>query len=78
MTNEPISHPRAITLQTRLDTSLLQLADLQAFVGKRVIITVISAEADSTVEAPRQWDSLGDLDLGGELDHINLRDYAHD
>lgn len=42
-----------------------------------MIITVIEVEEKPT-EQKREWNHLGDLNLGQQADTINLRDFAHD
>lgn len=68
---------RSITLETRLDKTLLSLKKLKNFWGKRVIITVIEVPEEHAIQK-RIWNHLGDLRLDQQVDHINLRDFAHD
>jgi len=68
---------RSITLETTLDKSLLSLKKLKDFLGKKVIITVIEVPEKQT-KSKRIWKHLGDLSLDQKMDHINLRDFAHD
>ncbi|MEZ4776170.1 MAG: hypothetical protein R3D00_23555 [Bacteroidia bacterium] len=68
---------QAITIQGHWGESLLNQAHLQHFLGKRVIVTVIAL--DETPPPPkREWSLLGSVNLGGKLDLVNIRDFAHE
>jgi hypothetical protein len=68
---------RSVTIQTTLDKTLLSLRKLKNFWGKKVIITVIEVPEEKSGQK-RIWNHLGDLHLDQQVDHINLRDFAHD
>ncbi len=68
---------QAITIEGHWGESLLRQAHLKRFLGKRVIVTVI--ELEEAPESPkREWSLLGSVHLGGQMDEINIRDFAHD
>ncbi len=69
---------QAITVQGHWDESLLEQQILQQFLGKRVIVTVIELEEEEPVSPKREWKLLGSVDLGGRLDEVNIRDFAHE
>jgi len=68
---------KAITFKGEWGKSLLSQKDLQRFVGKKVIVTLIELEEVSS-PSEREWKLLGSTDLGGSMDEVNLRDFAHD
>ena len=68
---------QAITIQGQWDQSLLNQKHLQRFLGKRVIVTVIELDEVPT-PTQREWKLLGSMDLGGQLDNTNVRDFAYD
>lgn len=68
---------RSVTLETTLDKTLFSLKRLQKFWGKKVIITIIEVSEEQPIKK-RIWNHLGDLHLNQQVDHINLRDFAHE
>lgn len=68
---------KAITIQGLWDESLLKQKIMQKFLGKEVIITVIELESPKK-PISREWKLLGSANLGGKLDQVNIRDFAHE
>ncbi len=50
--------------------------EAKPMLGKNVEITIREVPEPKPVE--RNWKFLGSINLGGELDSINIRDFAHD
>ncbi len=65
---------KPITIKTRLDSDVIRLENVEALLGKEVEITI----REITEPQPKQWKYSGSVDLGGALDSVNLRDFAHD
>lgn len=68
---------QAITVQGNWGESLLNQEPLQRFRGKRVIVTVIELDEVPTPHK-REWDLLGRFDFGGQLDELNVQDFARE
>ena len=68
---------KTLRIRTKLDSDTIKLGkEVKPMLGKNVEITIREVEEPKTVE--RNWQFLGSLNLGGELDCINIRDFAHD
>ena len=68
---------QAITIEGHWGESLLRQVHLQRFLGKRVIVTVIELD-DAPAPPKREWSLLGSVKLGGQMDAVNVRDFAHE
>lgn len=68
---------QAITIQGQWDESLLKQEYLQRFLGKQVIVTVIEL-GETPPPLKREWNLLGTFNLGGQVDHINIQDFARE
>jgi hypothetical protein len=68
---------QAITIQGHWSESLLNQEHLQRFRGKRVIVTVIELDEIPT-PSKREWSLLGSFNLGGQLDNVNIQDFARE
>lgn len=66
-----------ITIRKKLESDIIKLGEeAKPLLGKNVEIIIREVPKPKPVE--RNWKFLGSVDLGGELDSINIRDYAHD
>ena len=67
----------SIIIKKRLDSDVIKLGSkAESFLGKEVEITI--KELTFPEQRKKEWKLLGSADLGGQLDHINIRDFAHD
>lgn len=64
-----------IKVTTKLTACIIESELLKDFIGKEVEICI--REVNSKPKTKYNWTQLGALDLGGKLDNVNLRDYAH-
>lgn len=68
---------KTLTIRKILDSDRIELGeDAKPMLGKDVEI-VISVVPDQK-PVKKDWSFLGSLDLGGDLDCVNIRDFAHD
>jgi len=66
-----------ITIRKKLESATIKLGkEAEALVGKNVEIVILELVDTQPVE--KKWTTIGSVNLGGELDHINIRDFAHD
>ncbi len=66
-----------ITIRRRLESDIIELGkEAESLVGKNVEIVI--REVVDTKPIEKKWTMLGSVDLGGELDFVNIRDFAHD
>lgn len=71
----------AMAFKIKLDGDTIKLPDAGRFIGKNVIITIAELETEKKVEtenSKKKWKYLGAARLGGKLDKINTRDFAHE
>ncbi|WNJ17216.1 hypothetical protein [Pontibacter sp. G13] len=68
---------KAITLQGLWGEAILKQKRLKRFLGKKVIVTIIEMEEESS-QPNREWKLLGSANLGGKLDEVNIRDFSHE
>ena len=67
----------SITIRKELESDTIKLGEeAKPMLGKNVEIIIKEVTEPKPVE--RKWNFLGSIDLGGELDSINIRDFAHD
>ncbi len=68
---------KTITIRKKLDSDTIRLGKkAKPLLGKNVEIIIRELADPKPVE--KKWRFLGSVDLGGELDSINIRDFAHD
>ena len=68
---------KTIKIRKKLDSDIIKLGkEAKPMLGKNVEITIREVVEPKTVK--RNWSFLGSINLGGELDHVNIRDFAHD
>lgn len=66
-----------ITIRKRLESDVIELGKEAALlVGKNVEITIREVVDEKPIE--REWTTIERVNLGGNLDFINIRDFAHD
>lgn len=66
-----------ITIKKRLDSDVIRLGRrAKSLLGKQVEIVIREIREPNPKE--RKWTTLGSVSLGGQLDKINIRDFAHD
>nr|NQU89180.1 hypothetical protein [Bacteroidota bacterium] len=63
--------------QTKLESNVLKLYNIENLIGKEVIITIVEIPS---IEPKKKckWNYIGAVQLNGELDTINIRDFAND
>jgi hypothetical protein len=67
----------SLTIQTKLDANLFNIKNVEEFIGKDVIITIV--EVPKKVEnIKRKWEFIGKADLNHQFDGKNIRDFAYD
>lgn len=67
----------SITIRKKLESDTIKLGkQAKPMLGKNVEITI--REIDDPKPTERKWRFPGSINLGGELDSINIRDFAHD
>ncbi|MDQ2721104.1 MAG: hypothetical protein M3Z26_15255 [Bacteroidota bacterium] len=67
----------SITIRKKLESDTIKLGkEAKPMLGKNVEIIIREIADSKPIE--RQWEHLGEFDLGGELDTVNIRDFAHD
>jgi len=64
-----------IRIKTKLTSSTIKLKNIQSLIGKDVEIIIRETSSEKNT---RQWNHSGTLDLNGKLEHIDIRDYAHE
>lgn len=68
---------KTITIRKRLESDIIKLGkQAKPMLGKNVEIIIREIADPKPVE--KKWRYLGSIDLHGELDSINIRDFAHD
>lgn len=68
---------KTITIRKKLDSDTIKLGKkAPPLLGKHVEIVISELADPKPVE--KKWGFLGSVDLGGELDSINIRDFAHE
>lgn len=66
-----------ITIRKRLESDIIELGkEAEPLVGKNV--EIIIREVADAKPSERKWTTIGSVNLGGDLDFINIRDFAHD
>lgn len=66
-----------IIIRKRLNSGVINLGKrAQSLLGKKVEIVI--REVSEPKPKERKWTTLGSVNLGGELDSVNIRDFAHD
>jgi len=66
----------SITIKTKLDSNIINLGkQARSLIGKSVEI-VIRELTPRPFE--KKWRGIGAADLGKKMDHINIREFAHD
>lgn len=66
-----------ITIRKRLESDIIKLGErAKSFLGKNVEIIIRELSTPQPIE--KKWQHLGEVDLNGKMDHINIRDFAHD
>lgn len=66
-----------ITIRKRLESDVVELGKEAGFlVGKNVEIVI--REVFDIKPTERKWTTIGSVNLGGNLDFTNIRDFAHD
>ena len=65
-----------ITIRKKLESDVIKLGkQAKPLLGKNVEIVIREVAEPKPVE--KKWQHLGSASLGGELDFINIRDFAH-
>ncbi|MBS3742622.1 MAG: hypothetical protein KGY74_10920 [Candidatus Cloacimonetes bacterium] len=64
-----------IRIKTKLTSSTIKLKNIQSLIGKDVEIIIRETSSEKNTH---QWNHSGTLDLNGKLDHVDIRDYAHE
>ena len=68
---------KTIKIRKKLKSDTIKLGkEAKPMLGKNVEITIREVAEPKPVE--KNWRFLGSICLGGELDFINIRDFAHD
>ncbi len=67
-----------LTFKTRLNSNMLHLFNINDFIGKEVIISIIEWPETSQQKKKKKWNYLGAVELNNKIDHINIRDIAYD
>ncbi|MEK7255899.1 MAG: hypothetical protein AAB316_14205 [Bacteroidota bacterium] len=67
----------ALAFQVRLDSNVIHLPPLKSMIGKNVIITIVEVPA-MAMPKKKIWRYIGSVNLGGQLDNLNIRDLAYD
>lgn len=68
---------KTITIRRKLESDTIQLGkEAKDLLGKNVEIVIRELADSKPIE--KKWRFLGSVDLHGELDSINIRDFAHD
>ncbi len=66
-----------ITIRKRLESDIIKLGKrAKSLLGKNVEIVIRELSNPQPIE--KKWQHLGKVDLHGKMDHINIRDFAHD
>ena len=68
---------KTITIETKLDKKFLDREDVKKFIGKKVKVILTDVEEEK-IDRKDLLESAGRWDLGGKLDNINIRDFAHE
>ena len=66
-----------LAFQTKLESNVLQLFNIENLIGKEVIVTIVEIPQTKT-RKKRIWNYIGAVKLHGKLDNINIRDFAND
>ena len=66
-----------LTFQIRLENNVIQLKNIESFIGKEVIISIIELPKYQK-KKKRKWNFLGAVSLNKQLDDINIRDFAYE
>lgn len=67
----------ALAFQTKLESNVLRLFNIENLIGKEVIITIVEIP-QTKPRKKRIWNYIGAAELHGKLDNINIRDFAND
>jgi len=67
-----------LTFQTRLENDIIQLFNIESFIGKEVIISIIELPKIVPEKKKRKWNYLGAVNLNKQTDNLNIRDLAYD
>ncbi len=65
------------TIQTKLESNVIQLYGIESLIGKEVIISIVEMPNYSK-KKKRKWNYLGALDLKNAMDKTNIRDLAYE
>lgn len=67
----------SIIIKKKLDSDVIKLGtQVKSLLGKNVEITI--KELIAPEHKQKKWKHLGSADMGEKLDHINIRNFAHD
>ena len=67
----------SIIIRKKLESDTIKLGEeAKPMLGKNVEIVIRELADQKPVE--KKWNFPGSVDLGGELDSINIRDFTHD
>lgn len=66
-----------LAFQTKLESNVLQLFNIEKLIGKDVIVTIGEIPHAKPIKK-REWKYLGIMQLNRKLDKINIRDFAND
>ena len=68
---------KTITIRKKLESDTIRLGkQAKPLLGKNVEIVIRELSTPQPIE--KKWQHLGKVDLHGKMDHINIRDFAHD
>ncbi len=65
-----------VKFRTVLKNTKIELSELEKFIGKEVEITI--KEIPNRKSIKREWSCAGSLHLKGQLDELNIRDFAYE
>lgn len=68
---------KTITIRKKLESKTIDLGEeAKPMLGENVEIIIRELAEQKPVE--KKWNFLGSVELGRQLDFVNIRDYAHD
>jgi len=65
-----------LAFQTKLESDVLQLFNIEKLIGKEVIVTIVEIPHTKS-RNKRKWNYIGAVQLNGKLDKTNIRDFAN-
>jgi hypothetical protein len=68
----------AIAFKIKLDTDTIHLDNVERFIGKDVMVTIIEMPIEEEKPQKREWKFAGKGQTDIDIDKLNLRDFAYD